>query len=220
MVNAVFLGPPGSGKGTYASRASKKLGIPHISTGDIFRDQMKKDTELGKQVTKFMEAGNLVPDDITNKIVKQRVGEPDCSNGYILDGYPRTIPQAEILEKFSPINVAVCIDIPDKIVIRRLSSRRICKKCGWICNILTLKPRYEGICDKCGGDLYQRDDDKEESIKHRLDVYMEQTAPLIEYYKNLGKLKTLKYDEVPLPEGELDAPVDLMVERVIELLKV
>ena len=156
----VMLGPQGSGKGTYASRLSPILKTPHISTGQIFRDNIAKGTELGKKVEKFLNAGLLVPDDITMKVVKERIKQSDCKNGFIIDGFPRTLKQAEELDKISSLDVALYLDSPDWLLIKRLSSRVTCKNCGKIYNLLNVKPKKDGICDDCGGKLITREDEK------------------------------------------------------------
>ena len=188
MNNFVFLGPPGAGKGSLAVKVAADYKIPHISTGDIFRDNIKRQTPLGVKVKAIIDSGSLVSDDLTFELVKDRLAQDDCKNGYILDGFPRTIPQAEMLDGL--VNDIKCVnfEIADEIVIKRLSTRRVCKSCGANYNVLTLPPKVEGVCDKCGGELYQRDDDKQESILHRMDVYREQTEPLISYYSNKGKV--------------------------------
>lgn len=187
-MNFIFLGPPGAGKGSLAVKVAKDYNIPHISTGDIFRAAIKNQTELGKKVKSIIDAGGLVSDDITCALVQERLAQPDCKNGFILDGFPRTIPQADELGKFCSDVTCVNFTIADDIVIKRLSTRRVCKKCGANFNVLTKAPKVEGVCDECGGELYQRDDDKQESILHRMDVYREQTEPLIAYYRAKNKL--------------------------------
>ena len=190
-MNFILLGPPGAGKVTLAKEAAKAYGIPHISTGDIFRENIKNQTELGKKAKAIIDAGGLVSDEITIGLVKDRLAQKDTENGYILDGFPRTIPQAEALETFCPDVTVVNFTIADEVVVGRLSTRRVCKKCGENYNIVSVKPKVEGICDKCGGELYQRDDDKPESITHRMEVYREQTEPLIAYYRQKGKLQDI-----------------------------
>ena len=191
MNNFIFLGPPGAGKGSLAVKVAEDYKIPHISTGDIFRANIKAQTPLGVKVKAIIDSGSLVSDELTFELVKDRLAQDDCKNGYILDGFPRTIPQAEMLEKLVSDVKVVNFEIKAEIVIRRLSTRRVCKACGANFNVLTLPPKVEGVCDKCGGELYQRDDDKQESILHRMDVYREQTEPLINYYKNKGKITDL-----------------------------
>ena len=191
MNNFIFLGPPGAGKGSLAVKVAEDYKIPHISTGDIFRANIKAQTPLGVKVKAIIDSGSLVSDELTFELVKDRLAQDDCKNGYILDGFPRTIPQAEMLEKLVSDVKVVNFEIKDEIVIRRLSTRRVCKACGANFNVLTLPPKVEGVCDKCGGELYQRDDDKQESIMHRMDVYREQTEPLINFYKEKGKITDL-----------------------------
>ena len=191
MNNFIFLGPPGAGKGSLAVKVAEDYKIPHISTGDIFRANIKAQTPLGVKVKAIIDSGSLVSDELTFELVKDRLAQDDCKNGYILDGFPRTIPQAEMLDGLVADLKVVNFNIADEIVIRRLSTRRVCKACGANFNVLTLPPKVEGVCDKCGGELYQRDDDKQESILHRMDVYREQTEPLINYYKNKGKITDL-----------------------------
>ena len=191
MNNFIFLGPPGAGKGSLAVKVAADYKIPHISTGDIFRANIKAQTPLGVKVKAIIDSGSLVSDELTFELVKDRLAQDDCKNGYILDGFPRTIPQAEMLEGLVSDVKVVNFEIKDEIVIKRLSTRRVCKACGANYNVLTLKPKVEGICDKCGGELYQRDDDKQESILHRMDVYREQTEPLINFYKEKDKITDL-----------------------------
>ena len=191
MNNFIFLGPPGAGKGSLAVKVAEDYKIPHISTGDIFRANIKNQTPLGIKVKAIIDSGSLVSDDLTCELVKDRLSQDDCKNGYILDGFPRTIPQAEMFAEICPDVKVVNFVIKDEIVIRRLSTRRVCKACGANFNVLTLPPKVEGVCDKCGGELYQRDDDKQESILHRMDVYREQTEPLINFYKNKGTITDL-----------------------------
>jgi len=208
----VMLGPPGAGKGTYASRLTVKLGIPHISTGDMVREEIKKQTELGKKIKEYSDRGALVPDEIIIRLLAERLRKPNCAKGFILDGFPRTINQAEALEKIAKIDLAINLNVPDEIIITRLSNRLICSKCGAIYNLLTLKPKKEGICDKCGGNLYQREDDKPEVIKERLNVYRRQTAPLIEYYSKKGLLRNVSCND-------LMTPPEVIVEKIIEVIR-
>ena len=191
MNNFIFLGPPGAGKGSLAVKVAEEYKIPHISTGDIFRANIKAQTPLGVKVKAIIDSGALVSDELTFELVKDRIAQDDCKNGYILDGFPRTIPQAEMLESLVSDIKVVNFEIQDEIVIRRLSTRRTCKACGANFNVLTLPPKVEGVCDKCNGELYQRDDDKQESIMNRMDVYREQTEPLINFYKEKGKITNL-----------------------------
>jgi adenylate kinase len=193
----IFLGPPGAGKGTLAGLVSKELGVPHISTGDIFRDAIKRETELGKKVKEIVGRGDLVPDELTVGLVRERLAQPDAANGFIFDGFPRTIPQAEALEKFQGLDAVVNFSISDQEVVKRLSGRRVCRSCGAVYNVNTMQPKKEGICDTCGGPLFIRDDDKIESIKNRLEVYKNQTEPLILFYKKKKLLRTVNSNKNP-----------------------
>ena len=188
-MNFIFLGPPGAGKGSLAVKVAEDYKIPHISTGDIFRANIKEKTPLGLKVKEIIDSGSLVSDDLTFELVKDRLSKDDCKNGFILDGFPRTIPQADLLSSVCPNVVVVNFQTKDEVVIKRLSTRRVCKACGANYNVLTLPPKKEGVCDKCGGEIIQRDDDKQESILHRMDVYREQTEPLIKYYTEKGKIQ-------------------------------
>jgi len=190
-VNIIMLGPPGSGKGTQAKKLIEKFGIPQISTGDLLREAVKNGTELGKQAKSYMDAGKLVPDEVVVGMVKERLSKDDAQRGFILDGFPRTVPQAEALDKTldqmgKKIDKVVNVDVPDSEVVERLSGRRTCKGCGAMYHVKFNQPKKEGLCDKCGGELYQRDDDNEQTIKRRLEVYHEQTSPLKDYYGKKG----------------------------------
>ena len=187
----IFLGPPGAGKGTLAAEAAALYGIPHISTGDLFRAAIREGTPLGVKVKAIIDSGQLVGDDVTIELVRERLAKEDAKGGFILDGFPRTIAQAEALAKIADIDSAVNFDIADADVISRLSGRRVCKNCGKSYHIENMKPQKEGFCDDCGGELYTRDDDKPDAIKKRLEVYREQTAPLIAYYRERGRLKDI-----------------------------
>jgi adenylate kinase len=193
----ILLGPPGAGKGTIAAKISEKYGIPGISTGDLFRNAVKNSTPLGLKVKEIMGKGELVPDELTCDLVKERLGKDDVKNGYMLDGFPRTIPQAEALKDFAQIDKVINFICSNDVVISRLSGRRICKDCGKIYHVTNMPPKTEGICDACGGELYTRDDDKIESIKNRLEVYKEQTEPLINFYKNLNILEDIDSSKTP-----------------------
>jgi adenylate kinase len=190
-MNIILLGSPGVGKGTYATILSKKYAIPHISTGDIFREAVKKNTELGRKVREFLDKGELVPDNIVIQVVKERLDESDAKKGFLLDGYPRTIPQAETLEKFKKIDKVLNFVAPEKTIMDRISGRRVCRKCGAIYHIINMKPKVDGICDKCCGELYQRSDEKPEVVKIRLKEYNKKTKPLIDYYKKKGLLANI-----------------------------
>ena len=192
----IALGSPGVGKGTYATEIVQKYGLLHISTGQIFRENIKGGTELGLKAKEYIDAGKLVPDQVTIDMVKDRLGKDDCKDGgFLLDGFPRTIPQAEALSEFCEMDLVINFKADPEVIIQRLSGRRVCKKCGWTCHVQNIPPKQEGICDACGGELYQRDDDKPEAIKQRLIVYEEQTAPLIGYYKEKGILKEITINE-------------------------
>lgn len=193
-MNIVLLGPPGAGKGTQGVVLSKSYQIPHISTGDILREAVKSATPLGKKAKMFMDSGELVPDEVVVGIVVDSLGQDDAKKGYILDGFPRTLKQAEELDaalkrKASGIDMALYFEIPEDIAIERLTGRRVCKKCGANFHIKNIPTKIEGICDKCGAELFQRPDDKLETVKNRLKVYARQTRPLIEYYTKKGILK-------------------------------
>ncbi len=193
-MKVIMLGAPGAGKGTQAKKIAEQYNIPHISTGDIFRANIKEKTPLGMEAKGYMDKGELVPDELTVKILLDRVAKDDCKNGYVLDGYPRTIPQAEVLSKAveemgDSIDFAINVDVADENIIRRMSGRRACLKCGATYHIEHMPPKKEGICDACGSELVIRDDDKPETVKNRLAVYHEQTAPLIDYYSKKGILK-------------------------------
>ena len=185
-MNLVFLGPPGAGKGTIAAVAKDYLGVPHISTGDLFRSNIKNETELGKKVKEILASGSLVPDSVTIEMVRNRLKEDDCKNGFILDGFPRTIAQADALATMTELDGVINFVLSEEEIIKRLSGRRMCKSTGRTYHILFNPPKVEGKDDETGEDLIQRDDDKPEAIKHRLDVYKEQTEPLIKYYKDKG----------------------------------
>ena len=189
----LLMGPPGAGKGTQAEKLTEILNIPHISTGDMFRKAIKEQTELGKKAKSFMDKGELVPDEVTVGIVKDRIKEEDCKNGFLLDGFPRTVVQADALGKMLEdlgikLDSVINVEVPFEELIGRLTGRRICRSCGATYHMLFNPPKVEGVCDKCSGELYQRDDDTEATAKNRLEVYEKQTAPLLEYYNNTGLL--------------------------------
>ncbi|HFC98063.1 MAG TPA: adenylate kinase [Thermosulfurimonas dismutans] len=212
-MNIVFLGPPGAGKGTQAKRISEKYGIPQISTGDMFREHLSKGTELGKKAKEYMDKGQLVPDEIVLGMVEERLKQPDCEKGFILDGFPRTVPQAEALDEMlakwgKKIDFAIAIEVPDEELVKRLTGRRTCKNCGMMYHIIFKPPKVEGKCDACGGELYQRADDNEETVRNRLKVYHESTAPLIEYYEKKGVLHRI--------DGT--GSIDEIFERIVKIL--
>ncbi len=189
----ILLGAPGAGKGTQGSLISKQFAIPQISTGDILRSEVKKSTELGKQAKNFMDKGELVPDGIIIGMMENRIKASDCSNGFILDGFPRTVEQADALRKMLDkngldLNCALLIDVSEDAIIERLTGRRVCPNCGEVYHLQYNPPKKDNVCDKCGAKLIQRDDDRKEIVKNRLDVYNRSTAPLIDYYERLGKL--------------------------------
>lgn len=191
-MNLILLGAPGAGKGTQAEVISEKLSIPPISTGNIIREALKNGTPMGLAAKSYMDAGNLVPDDIVIGIIKERLAEKDCENGFILDGFPRTIPQAEALETLGvKIDRVISIEVPDEKIVTRMSGRRVCPKCGASYHVEYKKPSVEGKCNACGEDLIQRKDDAPETVIERLRVYHEQTEPLKSFYEKLGKLKTV-----------------------------
>ena len=200
----IMLGAPGAGKGTQAKMIADKYGVPHISTGDIFRANIKNGTELGMEAKKYMDQGLLVPDELTVRILLDRVAQDDCKNGYVLDGFPRTIPQAEVLDSEltklgDHIDYAINVDVPDENIVKRMSGRRACLTCGATYHIEHVPPKKERICDVCGSELVLRDDDKPETVKNRLNVYHEQTQPLIDFYTEKGVLKTVD-GTVPMEE--------------------
>jgi adenylate kinase len=204
-MNIVLLGSPGVGKGTYAVRILKIYNIPQISTGDMFREAIKNGTEVGLEAKSYMDKGELVPDEVTIKIVEERLKKDDCKRGFMLDGFPRTIAQAEALSEISKIDKVLNFTADDEIIIERLSGRRVCSDCGRIFHVKNIPPKVEGICDVCDGKLIQREDDKPESIKKRLDVYKKQTAPLIDYYKEKGLLAEIDANK---PIEKVDEIID------------
>lgn len=208
----IIFGPPGAGKGTYASRLGRGLKIAVISTGDIFRDEVKRNTDLGRKVAEFLNRGELVPDKTVTDVLAKRIRKPNSKHGFILDGYPRTIEQAKALDTIAKIDAVILLIVPEWIIVERLSNRRVCKKCGAIYNLKYLKPKQLGICDNCGGELFQREDDKPEVIRERLRVYEAQTQPLIEYYK----------DKLPILNIECrsaDIPPEVIVEKILRELR-
>lgn len=210
----IMLGAPGAGKGTQAKMIADKYGVPHVSTGDIFRANIKAGTDLGKEAKGYMDQGQLVPDELTVKILLDRVKSDDCKKGYVLDGFPRTIAQAEVLDGElaklgDKVDYAIDVDVPDENIVNRMSGRRACLGCGATYHIVAVPPKKEGICDRCGEKLVQRDDDKAETVKNRLSIYHEQTQPLITYFSNQGKLQSV--------DGTL--PMEEVFEKIVEILK-
>ncbi len=209
----IMLGAPGAGKGTQAKKLASKYDIPHISTGDIFRANIKNETELGHKAKEYMDQGLLVPDSLTLELVADRLSQPDAQNGFVLDGFPRTIPQATNLDETltamgSPIDVALNIHVEDDVIIKRMSGRRACEKCGATYHIINNPPKAEGVCDLCGGKLVLRKDDEPETVQKRLQVYHDQTQPLINFYKTKGLLKTV--------DGTM--PIDVIFDTVVDIL--
>ena len=209
----IMLGAPGAGKGTQAKKIADKYQVPHISTGDIFRANIKNGTELGKKAKTYMDQGLLVPDELVVDLVVDRLGQEDCANGCVLDGFPRTIPQAESLDaalaaKGEVIDYAIDVDVPDENIINRMSGRRACVACGATYHIVHIPTKVEGVCDRCGESLILRDDDKPETVKKRLDVYHEQTQPLIDYYTSKNVLKSV--DGTQNMETVFQAIVDIL----------
>ena len=196
VMKIIMLGAPGAGKGTQAQMIADQYHIPHVSTGDIFRANIKNGTELVMEAKKYMDQGLLVPDELTVKILLDRVAEEDCKEGYLLDGFPRTIPQAEVLDKAltelgDAIDYAINVDVPDENIVKRMSGRRACLSCGSTYHMEHIPPKKEGVCDKCGNELVLRDDDKPETVLNRLEVYHKQTQPLIQFYEEKGVLRTV-----------------------------
>lgn len=196
MTNIILLGPPGAGKGTQAARISAEYGIPHISTGDIFRENIKQGTELGKKAQEYMNKGELVPDSLVIEIAEDRLQKDDCRNGFLLDGFPRTVTQAEALDNFlasngGKIDWVLDLEVEKDVLMKRLLGRRVCKDCGATFNVAGMPPKKEGICDNCGGQLKQRADDTEETVNNRIDVYNNETKPLVAYYERIGNIRHL-----------------------------
>jgi len=213
-VRVVLVGPPGAGKGTQAQFLASHLSIPKISTGDIFRDNVSHGTKLGQQAQSYMERGDLVPDEVTIAMVTDRLADDDTQAGFLLDGFPRNLPQAETLKKMlaswdTKLDVVLELVVDDDEVVRRLSGRRGCRRCGRIWHVVFDPPVLPGICDDCGGELFQRDDDREETIRHRLEVYQQQTTPLVSFYADEGTLLGL----------DATGPVDEITERALSALR-
>lgn len=191
MMNILIMGPPGAGKGTQATRIASFCEIPHISTGDMFRAEIKQASELGKRIKSYLDTGKLVPDEVTVEVIKKRLQQADTQKGFLLDGFPRTIPQAEALdgilkEMGRSLDLVINIKVDPQVLLERMTGRRVCQKCGATYHVVNQPPRVEGVCDQCGGELYQRSDDTVETVSNRLEVYQKQTAPLLEYYQQRG----------------------------------
>lgn len=214
VMKIIMLGAPVAGKGTQAQMIADQYHIPHVSTGDIFRANIKNGTELGMEAKKYMDQGLLVPDELTVKILLDRVAEEDCKEGYLLDGFPRTIPQAEVLDKAltelgDAIDYAINVDVPDENIVKRMSGRRACLSCGSTYHMEHIPPKKEGVCDKCGNELVLRDDDKPETVLNRLEVYHKQTQPLIQFYEEKGVLRTVDGTK----------PMKEVFDSIVEILK-
>jgi adenylate kinase len=208
----IFLGAPGSGKGSYASRIAPKRNIPHISTGDLFRENLKQGTEIGLTAKGYMERGELVPDEVVVEMLKERIEREDCKDGFILDGFPRTIPQAKMLADITDMDVVVNMNVPNEVIVKRLSSRISCKDCGEIYNLRDASPKKENICNKCQGEVIRRSDDEPEVVLNRLKTYEEKTAPLIKFYEDQGILRHVECTEI-------DKPVEEMAQIVLETIE-
>ncbi|MFF7239723.1 adenylate kinase [Streptomyces collinus] len=211
----VLVGPPGAGKGTQAVRLAEKLSVPHISTGDLFRANISQQTELGKLAKSYMDAGNLVPDEVTIAMAKDRMEQPDAVGGFLLDGFPRNVSQAEALDRLLQtegitLDAVLDLEVPEAEVVKRIAGRRICRNdSSHVFHVTYSRPKQEGVCDVCGGELYQRDDDSEETVRKRLEVYHTQTEPIIDYYKSQGLVRTIS----------ALGPVDEVTERALDALK-
>lgn len=212
-MNAIIFGAPGSGKGTYSARLRDRLGVDVISMGDIFRDMMQENSILGRIIKRYVEAGLLVPDPIVIEVLADRISKMPKGNGFILDGFPRTLAQAEVLEKIAKIDVVIELAVPDWIIIERLSSRRVCKKCGAAYNLRFMKPKVEGVCDRCGGQLYQRSDDNPAVIKMRLELYECETSPILRFYQT-SNVPVIKHTTDALEE-----PPEKVVDYIVSELK-
>lgn len=193
-MNIIFLGPPGTGKGTHAEIVSKKQDIPKVSTGEMMREEVRKGTDLGNEVKTYMDSGELVPDELVIDMIKKRTSQEDCMRGFLLDGFPRTVMQAEELEKITNIDLVLNLTAPDKVIIERMAGRLTCRKCGAIYHMKNIPPAKEGVCDVCGGGLYQREDQKKKAVEKRLEMYEKRTKPLIEYYRKKGILREVNVE--------------------------
>lgn len=208
----IFLGAPGSGKGSYASRIAPKRNIPHISTGDLFRENIKQETGIGLTAKGYMDKGELVPDEVVVGMLKERIEQKDCKNGFILDGFPRTIPQAQMLKDITDMDIVVNMNVPNEVIVQRLSSRISCKDCGEIFNLRDLNPKEKGVCDKCQGEVIRRADDEPEVVQNRLKTYQEKTAPLIDFYEKQGILRHVTCTHI-------DQSTDEMTQAVLETIE-
>ncbi|SEN61241.1 adenylate kinase [Lihuaxuella thermophila] len=213
-MNIVLMGLPGAGKGTQAARIVDELNIPHISTGDMFRAAVKEETPLGLEAKSYMDQGQLVPDRVTIGIVRERLGKDDCANGFLLDGFPRTVPQAEALDELTKdlgreLDHVIYIEVDEDELLKRLTGRRICRDCGATYHVLFAPPKVERVCDRCGGELYQRDDDRVETVANRLKVNMEQTEKLLQYYQKTGKLHRV--------DGK--QPIEHVTDSILSLIR-
>jgi len=214
LLNFIIFGPPGAGKGTYATKIADKFNIAVIATGDIFRAEVRSGSALGKKVGGYLQSGKLVPDEVVNEVLKNWLNKPESRRGVVFDGYPRTVEQAKALDKMTKIDAIINLNVPEWVVVERLSNRRICRSCGAIYNIkYSPKPKAESKCDKCGGELYQREDDKPEVIRERLRVYEKQTQPLIEYYRS----KKAKF--VTIENIQVDSPIEMVFQRILNGLE-
>lgn len=212
-MSIVLLGSPGVGKGTYTQALVNELNLVHISSGDIFRDNIKNKTKLGKEAEKYISQGNLVPDNLTIEMIRQRLSKEDCHNGFILDGFPRTVPQAKALDDITDIDMVILFYADDEVIIKRLGGRIICKKCARIFHKQNIIPKVEGVCDGCSGELYQRQDDQPEAIKHRLEVYRKETAHLIDYYEKKGILKKIQVNE------DFGTHREIIMNRILKVIR-
>jgi len=208
----IIFGPPGAGKGTYAFRLGSKLKIAKISTGDVLREQMKQNTDLGKKIAFYVNKGELVPDEIVIEALKRKLSQSDGEKGFILDGYPRTIEQAKALEKIAKVDAIIRINVLESIIVERLANRMICRDCGAVYNVKYLKPKKAGVCNICGGELYQRQDDRPEVVRERFRVYEIETRPILDYYKN-------KIPFVDVECKSVDVPPEVMVEKILQELR-
>jgi len=213
MMRFLIFGPPGAGKGTYTTRLKDKLGIATISTGDFFRDAVKQGTPLGQLAKQYMDKGQYVPDEIVTGVLREWLAKPETQHGFILDGYPRTTKQAEDLKNLTPVDAVINLVVPEWVIVERLSSRRVCPKDGTIYNVRFLKPKVEGVCDKCGTPLIQRKDDMPDVIRARLKVYEDMTKPLLEFFQNAGM------PIVSVECNEVDIPPEVMVEKILKTLR-